>query len=299
MGRHEILRSLYVLTATLATLASIAAVIVALARRPRPATAYFLCFIAIGAIRSIAAAAADLLAAGAILPLDVRAFWGFVRAAGRARWIFLALFVHSTRKWRRAPAALAALSAVLAAAILLSALVYTVIPDIAEALAAAYCFAYAVAAFIVSRRSDDSEDDRGLPGAALFAAAALFAGELFGSIGNLASAGPAISVLGARARVLSEPIAGAAVAWRALRDAFRARLPKEAESLPGDSIDSSRFAGLSARECEIVSLVLEGRTNKEVAERLFISESTVKKHVNHVFRKLGVGSRWALLRLKG
>lgn len=50
-------------------------------------------------------------------------------------------------------------------------------------------------------------------------------------------------------------------------------------------------AVLSARENEILSAVAQGASNREVAQSLFISESTVKTHLVHIFTKLGVDSR--------
>jgi len=51
---------------------------------------------------------------------------------------------------------------------------------------------------------------------------------------------------------------------------------------------------LSQREREIVSLVAQGFKNKEIAERMFISEQTVKNHLHNVFDKLGVADRLEL-----
>ena len=48
---------------------------------------------------------------------------------------------------------------------------------------------------------------------------------------------------------------------------------------------------LSPRESEIVRLMLEGRTNTEIAKALFISLSTVKTHVSHIFQKTGTKTR--------
>jgi DNA-binding NarL/FixJ family response regulator len=50
---------------------------------------------------------------------------------------------------------------------------------------------------------------------------------------------------------------------------------------------------LSAREIEVLSLVARGRSNKEVARQLHISEATVKTHLVHVYGKLGVADRTA------
>jgi len=49
--------------------------------------------------------------------------------------------------------------------------------------------------------------------------------------------------------------------------------------------------GLSIREKEILRTLVLGIRNKDIAERLYISEKTVKTHVNRIFKKLGVDSR--------
>lgn len=48
---------------------------------------------------------------------------------------------------------------------------------------------------------------------------------------------------------------------------------------------------LSERELELLLEVAKGYSNKEISERLFISENTVKKHLNNIYSKLGVKSR--------
>lgn len=50
---------------------------------------------------------------------------------------------------------------------------------------------------------------------------------------------------------------------------------------------------LSSREIEVLELVAAGHANTAIAARLFISETTVKSHLSHIFAKLGVTSRTA------
>jgi DNA-binding NarL/FixJ family response regulator len=52
--------------------------------------------------------------------------------------------------------------------------------------------------------------------------------------------------------------------------------------------------GLSRRELEVARLVAEGKTNREIAAELFLSNRTVESHLSRVFTKLGVSSRAAV-----
>jgi DNA-binding NarL/FixJ family response regulator len=51
--------------------------------------------------------------------------------------------------------------------------------------------------------------------------------------------------------------------------------------------------GLTRRELEVLSLVAQARTNRQIANELFISEKTVASHLSHIFTKLGLPSRAA------
>jgi LuxR family maltose regulon positive regulatory protein len=48
---------------------------------------------------------------------------------------------------------------------------------------------------------------------------------------------------------------------------------------------------LSERELEVLQLVADGRSNREIAEQLFVTVGTVKKHLNNIYGKLGVARR--------
>jgi DNA-binding CsgD family transcriptional regulator len=81
---------------------------------------------------------------------------------------------------------------------------------------------------------------------------------------------------------------------------IRAYLGSPRPEAGGDRFEAALAdSGLSAREKEIVSLLVQGLRNKEIGERLFISDSTVKTHIKSVYRKLDVGSRVELMNALG
>ena len=55
--------------------------------------------------------------------------------------------------------------------------------------------------------------------------------------------------------------------------------------------------GITPRELEVLQLIAEGLSNKEMAERLFVSENTVKTHASRVFDKLGASRRTQAVQL--
>jgi DNA-binding NarL/FixJ family response regulator len=98
-----------------------------------------------------------------------------------------------------------------------------------------------------------------------------------GAIGYLLKDSPREEVFRAvRAAASGESVLSPAVAARVLG---RVRSPAPAE--------------LSERERTVLGLVARGRTNKEAAAILFISETTVKTHLVHIYTKLGVSDRAA------
>ncbi|MCL7457596.1 AAA family ATPase [Micromonospora sp. MSM11] len=76
--------------------------------------------------------------------------------------------------------------------------------------------------------------------------------------------------------------------------AGRARVPLEdrpATGGPAAGADGDELAALTAREREVLAAVAEGLTNREIGQRLFISERTIGVHVSHIFDKLHVRTR--------
>lgn len=83
-----------------------------------------------------------------------------------------------------------------------------------------------------------------------------------------------------------------------------AALEAATQPLPGDRLGESveercleiaREKGLSPRETDVMVLLAQGRTRLYIQEELFIAENTVKTHIAHIYKKLGVGNRQELL----
>jgi pimeloyl-ACP methyl ester carboxylesterase/DNA-binding CsgD family transcriptional regulator len=74
-------------------------------------------------------------------------------------------------------------------------------------------------------------------------------------------------------------------AWQRFREAVLAFMQS------ADAAGESVFAALSARERQVLALMAEGLSNTDIAERLTISEKTVRNHASNLFDKLGVWSR--------
>jgi DNA-binding CsgD family transcriptional regulator len=53
--------------------------------------------------------------------------------------------------------------------------------------------------------------------------------------------------------------------------------------------------GLSKREAEVAELVSKGHSNKEVADKLFVTEKTIKFHLTNIYRKMNLSSRTQLI----
>jgi DNA-binding NarL/FixJ family response regulator len=64
-----------------------------------------------------------------------------------------------------------------------------------------------------------------------------------------------------------------------------------------DSLDPQRkkISSLTDRERQVIALIAEGLKNKQIAERLFISPTTVTHHLSSIYSKLGVSDRLELV----
>lgn len=88
------------------------------------------------------------------------------------------------------------------------------------------------------------------------------------------------------------PVAASALVGAVQKDSSAV----QPEAMTGVPVSPARdeFA-LSGREAEVMDLISQGRSNGEIAAELFVSEKTVKNHVNRIYAKLGVPSRGAAI----
>jgi DNA-binding NarL/FixJ family response regulator len=99
----------------------------------------------------------------------------------------------------------------------------------------------------------------------------------------------------AAARAIVDVFA-AEVSDDALREAFvrgtDAVIPRPRPAAHRD--DAAEYGGLSAREREVAALVAAGKSNRAIAQTLFLSERTVAAHLGNIFTKLAISSRTQL-----
>ncbi len=99
----------------------------------------------------------------------------------------------------------------------------------------------------------------------------------------------------AGAEEIAQAVTAVASGHMVLDPAAQARvvenLGERSPASPGTPATRSLPHGLTRREAEILALIAQGLSNAEIATRLFVSEATVKTHVNHVFAKTGARDR--------
>jgi len=93
------------------------------------------------------------------------------------------------------------------------------------------------------------------------------------------------------AETLFEAVRVVAAGEALLAPAITRRLIAEFARLRPRQVRPDSLSALTPRETEILGLVAEGLSNGEIAERLVLSDETVKTHVSHVLRKLGLRDR--------
>lgn len=84
---------------------------------------------------------------------------------------------------------------------------------------------------------------------------------------------------------------GPPVSGYTFADAARQPLPRSYEEIYACFLTTMEACALSERELEVAWLLYRGYTNRQIGEELYIAETTVKKHVSHIYQKMDVCSR--------
>ena len=153
-----------------------------------------------------------------------------------------------------------------------------------------YVFFGFYAVYRVLLFTDISRSDSGLAHLACM-------GLMWGRIGDAAGAAGGI-ILGSRSMILITLMAVLFVICIFMFfHLYQKMYMQPAKAEPDYVLQFATVYDLSQRETELLRLILSGCTNKEAAEKLFISENTVKFHVRNLFRKTGCKKRSELLSL--
>ena len=88
---------------------------------------------------------------------------------------------------------------------------------------------------------------------------------------------------------IAQAVRAAALGQSVLDPQVQRRLVEAAAALPPQ--EGTLPDGLTAREGEVLALIANGLSNREIAKRLYVSEATVKSHINRLFAKTGVRDR--------
>jgi DNA-binding CsgD family transcriptional regulator len=105
--------------------------------------------------------------------------------------------------------------------------------------------------------------------------------------------------IGARAALTSAVDMFTACGARLAVERANRELRRAGAHVPAQRGPGSGLFGLSARELQVGTMVVEGSTNKHIAETLFLSIRTVETHLTHIKSKLGVRNRTEIARLLG
>jgi DNA-binding NarL/FixJ family response regulator len=121
----------------------------------------------------------------------------------------------------------------------------------------------------------------------------ILAGHSLGEAGDREGAAAALQ----RAATDLEACGAPAQRDAAERELGRLGLRPHRRTRPGMRDGSAGIDSLTGRELEVARLVVDRKTNRQIATELFLSQKTVETHIRHIFEKLSVSSRVEMARV--
>ena len=223
---------------------------------------------------------------------SVTVFWPVFQIAGRVAFIFFLFFLYMLNRNRVSFVLTGILSMFLLTSIVVENLFYSIIPQLADT----SVILYAIILLIVLRFRKSKLKPGFRIGRLIDI---LFYGIAFFGIGialdileNIPYTRPFFSLLAVDFYPVFILCIGLLfLYWMLKFSSSEDSIDMAVTGLPLESLP------VTNREREVISLILEGKTNTDISEQLCISESTVKKHINSIFRKLSISSRWELLKI--
>ncbi|MBI9103715.1 MAG: helix-turn-helix transcriptional regulator [Spirochaetales bacterium] len=264
-----------------------------LMKKPSWLLFYFLCFFIISIYHQ-----AGIFFTSRIIKtsqsLDIHQFWRVSLAFSRLRYIFLILFVHASHRFKATRVLTIFFVLLIGAGIILPFYIYSIIPNLMEITVVLYSFIYWLFVYMKKERISLSDERLRLLRAVLLCSGFFLTGIILDLLESIPQASVYISILLIDFYPVYLICIGGVITFWAVRDLYFPIIFEESKR--AQKLD---FSGLpvTKREREIIGLIIKGKTNTNISDQLFISESTVKKHINNLFRKLEISSRWELIKL--
>ena len=227
------------------------------------------------------------------LSMGINSIWKIAVPLNRIRFIFLILFTLNLHRFSGSIILTGFFIFIAMAGILFPFFVYSIIPEISEIVIMLYVFLYWNFVYLKRNKVKLSDRKVKLLRSILVCSGFFFIGLVLDLLGRIPQSSVYISLININFFPWYMAAIGVIFSVWAVQDIRLAN-----QTAPSEKEMEIPFPDITKREREIVNLILQGQTNNSIADTLFISESTVKKHINNIFKKLQISSRWELLKWK-
>lgn len=294
------IRIIYYLVLSINGIIVTALLLTGLVKKPSFLVISFFCFFILSVFHTASIFLIEYIKLNTEFPVSLQEFWKFSRMVNWIRMMFIVFFIHSVHKYRIAPIVNVIFSILIVVVTISSFFIYTLFPYVLGIVIVLYIFFYFLFVFVRLPVLKLSLSRKNLV-KMLFIFSCIF---LFGIMLDILKTIPTLLVPLSLFLIDITPVyvvcVGVGMAVFVIRNSFfpghsNIKQDEMSSFIP----DTNPFVKhqITPREKEIIDFILQGETNKVIADKLFISVSTVKKHINNIFKKLGITSRWELLKL--